>query len=193
MGDLILGLILLIALLDGWRRGVIKILGSYGGVIIGVFLARRLTPAIVKTLLPQLEAQIGSAIAAGNPAGGAASPLLAEWFFTNSALGRLLELVIFVALTSAITWLVRFATGSFGSMVNFTPLIGHISRSLGALLQMLIYVMIIYCVYVWILPWLISIAPEIAVVNTIFTSSQLVLQLILEIGSMIWYSALSII
>ena len=37
MGDLILGIILLIALLDGWRRGIIKLLGSYGGIIIGVF------------------------------------------------------------------------------------------------------------------------------------------------------------
>lgn len=189
MGDLILGLILLIALLDGWRRGVIKILGSYGGIIIGVFLARRLTPQLVKTALPQLEEQLGNAMSAS----GMPSPMLAEWFFTNSALGRLLELVIFVALTSAITWVVRRSANSFGRMVNYTPLIGQVSRSLGALLQALIYVMILYCVYVWLLPWLISIAPELTAVNTIFTSSKLVLQLILEIGSMIWYSALAII
>ena len=188
MGDLILGLILLIALLDGWRRGIIKILGSYGGIIIGVFLARRLTPVLVNMLLPQLQEQIGNALPPS-----AASPMLAEWFFTNSALGRLLELIIFVVLTSAVTWLVRFGTGALGSMINFTPLIGHVSRSLGAVLQMLIFVMVIYCIYVWVLPWLISIIPELAVVNTIFTSSQLVLQLITEIGSLIWYSALSII
>ncbi len=188
MGDIILGLILLIALLDGWRRGVVKILGSYGGVIVGVFMARRLTPQIVGMITPQLEEHMGDAlIQAGN------SPLLAEWFFTNTALGRLLEIAIFVAITSAVTWLVRFGTGSFGRMVNHTPMLGHISRSLGACLQMLIYVMFLYCIYVWIMPWLISLVPELSVVNTIFTSSKLVLQLILELGSLIWFSALSII
>ncbi len=187
MGDLILGIILLIALLDGWRRGIIKILGSYGGIIVGVFLARRLTPLLLPMLLPQLEEHLGQAT--GNSPD---SVLLAEWFFTDSALGRLLELVIFIVLTSAITWLVRFATGAFGSVINFTPLIGHVSRSLGACLQLLIYIMLLYLIYVWILPWLISLLPDLAVVNTIFTSSKLVLQFILEIGSLIWYSALSI-
>ena len=166
MGDLILGIILLIALLDGWRRGIIKILGSYGGIIVGVFLARRLTPLLLPMLLPQLEKHLGQTTGISPD-----SVLLAEWFFTDSALGRLLELVIFIVLTSAITWLVRFATGAFGSVINFTPL---------------------YLIYVWILPWLISLLPDLAVVNTIFTSSKLVLQFILEIGSLIWYSALSI-
>ena len=55
MGDLILGIILLIALLDGWRRGIIKLLGSYGGIIIGVFLARRLTPLLLPSILPKFE------------------------------------------------------------------------------------------------------------------------------------------
>ncbi len=55
MGDLILGIILLIALLDGWRRGIIKLLGSYGGIIIGVFLARRLTPLLLPSILPKLR------------------------------------------------------------------------------------------------------------------------------------------
>lgn len=186
MGDLILGLILLIALLDGWRRGIIKILGSYGGIIIGVFLARRLTPRLVMLALPQLEEQLAGAMTATVD-----SPMLAEWFFTNSAIGRLLETVIFVALTAAITWLVRFGTNALGSIINFTPLIGHVSRSLGAVMQMLIFVMIIYCLYVWILPWLVGIIPELAVVNTIFTSSQVVIQFILEVGSLIWYSALA--
>ena len=111
MGDLILGVILLIALLDGWRRGIIKILGSYGGIIIGVFLARRLTPVLLNMLLPHVEEHLGNAMVnTGN------SAMLAEWFFTDTALGRLLELVIFIVLTSAITWLVRFATGAFGSI-----------------------------------------------------------------------------
>ena len=99
----------------------------------------------------------------------------------------------FVLLTAAITWLVRFMTGAFGSVVNATPLIGSLSRGLGALLELLIYIMVLYFIYVWFLPWLVGLLPDLAVVNTIFTSSQVVLGIILDIGSLIWYSALTVI
>ena len=188
MGDLILGIILLIALLDGWRRGIIKLLGSYGGIIIGVFLARRLTPLLLPSILPKFEEHLGQTMQET-----ANSPLLADWFFSNTAMGRLLELVIFVLLTAAITWLVLFMTGAFGSVVNATPLIGSLSRGLGALLELLIYIMVLYFIYVWFLPWLVGLLPDLAVVNTIFTSSQVVLGIILDIGSLIWYSALTVI
>ena len=181
MGDLILGIILLIALLDGWRRGIIKLLGSYGGIIIGVFLARRLTPLLLPSILPKFEEHLGQTMQET-----ANSPLLADWFFSNTAMGRLLELVIFVLLTAAITWLVSFMTGAFGSVVNATPLIGSLSRGLGALLELLIYIMVLYFIYVWFLPWLVGLLPDLAVVNTIFTSSQVVLGIILDIGSLIW-------
>ena len=73
------------------------------------------------------------------------------------------------------------------------PLIGSLSRGLGALLELLIYIMVLYFIYVWFLLWLVGLLPDLAVVNTIFTSSQVVLGIILDIGSLIWYSALTVI
>lgn len=183
MGDLILGIILLIAVLDGYRRGVIKILGSFGGVFIGIFIARRITPV----LLPILAKNLGLALyGAGVPAH---SQLVATWFYTNTALGRLIELVLFIVLVSAVTWLVRFLVNAFGSVVNATPLIGFVSRVLGACLELFIYAMVLYFIYVWLLPWLISLIPQLAAVRKIFTSSAYVLPVILDIGSLVWHSA----
>lgn len=184
MGDLILGIILLVAVLDGWRRGIIKILGSFGGVFIGIFIARRLTPV----LLPLIADQLGLALY-GAPA-HAQSQLVANWFFTTTALGRVIELTLFIVLTAAITWLVRFLVNAFGSVVNATPLIGFVSRALGACLELFIYAMVLYFIYAWALPWLISLIPQLAVVNTIFTSSAVVLPIICDIGGLVWYTAL---
>lgn len=183
MGDLILGIILVIAVLDGYRRGVIKILGSFGGVFIGIFIARRLTPL----LLPVLANTLGLALYdAGAPA---YSQLVAAWFYTNTALGRLVELVLFIVLTAAVTWLVHFLVSAFGSVVNATPLIGFISRVLGACLELFVYAMVLYFIYAWLLPWLIGLIPQLAVVNSIFTSSKYVLPIILDIGALVWHSA----
>ena len=38
MGDLILFVLLLIGVLDGWRHGVIKLLGNIGGVLVGIMV-----------------------------------------------------------------------------------------------------------------------------------------------------------
>lgn len=184
MGDLILGIILLIALLDGYRRGVIKLLGSFGGALIGVFVARRLTPHLLLWLQGQFDLLLVDAAQ-----GGPAAELLAGWFFANTMLGRLLELAVFVALTAAVTWLVRFLVNALGSVVNATPLVGFVSRALGAALELLIYCAALYFIYMWFMPWLVGVAPAAAPVNSIFASSQYVLRLVEELGGLIWYSA----
>lgn len=185
MGDLILGIILLIALLDGYRRGVIKILGSFGGIVIGVFLARRLTPEVLPWLATTLQLPIYD-----GASGAGVSPALAQWFYTNTALGRIVELVIFLVLTAAVTWVVRFLVNAFGSVVNATPLVGFVSRTLGAVLELFIYAAALYFIYIWFLPWLIGVVPEAKAVNSIFTSSRYVLQVILELGGLVWHTAL---
>lgn len=184
MGDLILGILLIVAVLDGWRRGIIKILGSFGGLFVGIFIARRLTPV----LLPVIAKQFDLALY-GAPA-HAQSALVANWFFTTTALGRIVELALFIVLTAAITWLVHFPVNAFGSLVNATPLIGCVSRALGACLELFVYAMVLYFIYAWLLPWLISLIPQLAVVNTLFTSSKYVLPVIADIGSLVWYTAL---
>lgn len=187
MGDLILGIILLVAVLDGYRRGIIKILGSFGGVFIGIFIARRLTPV----LLPIVANQLGLALWGGTSP--VHSELVTAWFYTNTALGRIVELTLFIVLTAAITWLVKFLVNAFGSVVNATPLIGFVSRVLGACLELFVYAMVLYFIYAWLLPWLISLIPQLAVVNTIFTSSQFVLPIICDIGGLVWYTAMQAI
>ena len=62
---------------------------------------------MLPSILPKFEEHLGQTMQET-----ANSPLLADWFFSNTAMGRLLELVIFVLLTAAITWLVRFMTGA---------------------------------------------------------------------------------
>lgn len=183
MGDLILGIVLLAAILDGWRRGVIKLLGGFGGIIVGIFVARRVTPVLLGHLGDTLGGQQGAS-------DGAA---LAQLFFTNSAMERLLELVVFIVVTAVVTWLVRLAVGAFGSVVNATPLVGFVSRVTGACLETFAYAMLVYFLYVWFLPWLIGIIPEAAPVNGIFTSSQYVLQPMLDIGSLVWHSTWDVV
>ena len=170
MGDLILGIILLAAILDGWRRGVIKLLGGFGGVLVGVFVARRITPVLLLRLGEEL-----------NAAGG--------WFFTNTAAERLLEMVIFIVVTAVVTWLVRVLVHAAGSVVNATPLVGFVSRVTGACLEAFAYAMLVYFLYVWFIPWLVGVLPEAAPVNSIFTSSQYLLPPVLELGSLVWHSA----
>jgi uncharacterized membrane protein required for colicin V production len=185
MGDLILGLILLIAVLDGYRRGVIKILGSFGGVFVGIFVARQATPVLLPLVAEKLNlALYGSDISSE-------STLVASWFFTNTVLGRLLELVLFVVITAAVTWLVRFLVSGFGSVVNHTPLIGYVSRVLGACLELFVYAVVLYFLYVWFLPWLEGIIPQVGMVTAIFTSSQYVLNVILDIGGLVWHTAVA--
>ena len=183
MGDLILGILLLVAVWDGYRRGVIKLLGSFGGLVVGIFAARRLTPV----LLPLLGQKLNMSLYGG--ATNDSSQLVADWFFTNTALGRLIELVLFVVLTAVITWLVHWLVGAVGSLVNATPLVGFVSRVLGACVEVFVLAMVLYFLYAWFLPWLVSIIPESAAIYGIFTSSQYLLPIIKDIGSLVWYSA----
>lgn len=187
MGDLILFVLLLIGLLDGWRHGVIKLLGNAGGVLVGIMVARRLTPL----LLPALADKLGLALYGAT--GTEQSQLMASWFFTETAAGRLAELVLFILLTSIVTWLVRFLVNAAGTVVNATPLVGFISRVLGACLELLVFATVLYFIYKWFLPWLIGVAPDLAVLNTIFTSSKYVLPVVLDIGSLVWASAVQAI
>lgn len=175
MGDLILGVVLLAAVLDGWRRGVIKLLGGFGGVIVGVFVSRRVTPVLLSRVNNELGVTDGAA--------------LAQFFLGSSALERLLELVIFIVVTAVVTWLVRVLVNAFGSVVNATPLVGFVSRVTGACLEVFAYAMLIYFLCVWFMPWLLGIMPEAAPVNSIFTSSQYVLPPVLDIGGLVWHSA----
>lgn len=170
MGDLILGILLLAAALDGWRRGVIKLLGGFGGVLVGIFVARRVTPVLLLRLGDELSAS-------------------GKWFFTDTAAERLLEMVIFIVVTAVVTWLVRLLVSAVGSVVNSTPLVGFVSRVTGACLEIFAYTMLVYFLYVWFLPWLIGIIPEAAPVNSIFTSSQYLLRPVLDTGSLVWHSA----
>lgn len=184
MGDLILGIFLLIALFDGYRRGIIKILGSFGGVFVGIFIARRLTPVLLPLLADSLGLALYDAPAHSH------SAVVTQWFYTTTAMGRIIELVLFIVLTSAITWLVKFLVNAFGSVVNATPLIGFVSRVLGACLELFVYAMVLYFIYAWLLPWLISIIPQLSAVNSIFTTSHYVLPIICDIGGLVWYTAM---
>lgn len=187
MGDLILFVLLLIGVLDGWRHGVIKLLGNIGGVLVGIMVARRLTPL----LLPALADKLGLALY--GVTGTEQSQLAASWFFTETAAGRLAELVLFILLTSIVTWLVRFLVNTAGTVVNATPLVGFISRVLGACLELFVFSTVLYFIYKWFLPWLIGLAPDLTVLNTIFTSSKYVLPVVMDIGSLVWASAVQVI
>jgi hypothetical protein len=148
-------------------------------------VARQATPVLLPLVAEKLNlALYGSDISSE-------STLVASWFFTNTALGRLLELVLFVVITAAVTWLVRFLVSGFGSVVNHTPLIGYVSRVLGACSELFVYAVVLYFLYVWFLPWLEGIIPQVGMVTAIFTSSQYVLNVILDIGGLVWHTAVA--
>ncbi len=184
MGDLVFGIILLLALFYGWRLGVVKIIGGVGAVVGGIFLARRITPLV----LPWLEQTFGWSVdQALTEATG--SPILSTLFFSDTQMGRLVELILFIIIVAIVTWLLRKAANLVGGIINMTPLVGYISRVLGAALSLVTWAVLIYAAYAWLLPWLTTLIPAVGKVNDLFDSSVYLFPIIKEIGLSAWYLA----
>lgn len=185
MGDLILGVLLLLAAYYGWHKGVIKIIGGIGAVIGGIFIARRLTPL----LMPWLEETLGQAVSQAPVAEPGSSSIFTSLFVSETQLGRLIELIVFLVVVCIITWLLRKLANFLGNVINMTPLVGFISRVLGLVLAVCAWSVVIYACDIWLLPWLASLIQPVEQVIAVLDSSKYVLPLIQALGFEVWYLA----
>lgn len=177
MGDLLLAVLLLLSIWYGWKKGVVKILAGPGAVIGGIFFARH----IVALVAPLVTAKVQTSAAAVSQDAG--TDFLTGLFLSSSLFGRLLELVMFLLIVGVVVWIFRKLTKAVGDIANATPVIGFICRVLGVVLALICLGVLIYIVYLWLVPALAAIIPGVMVVNDIIGSSEIVLPLIQLLGN----------
>ncbi len=99
----------------GWHRGLLRVLGGVGGLVIAFMLARKLSATLIPFLLQLLPP--------GEAAGTASAwqTVLAQLFYSNSLLGRIVELILFILLFGIITWLIHFLVGFTTRVLEFNP------------------------------------------------------------------------
>lgn len=124
--DIILAILLILAMMYGWHRGLLRVLGGVGGLVIAFMLARKLSATLIPFLLQLLPPgeMVGTA--------SAWQTVFEQLFYSNSLLGRIVELILFVLLFGIITWLIHFLVGFITRVLNLTPL-GFVNRFLGLL------------------------------------------------------------
>ena len=179
MGDILLAALLLLGLWYGWRKGVVKILAGPGAVIGGIFFARHL----VGFVAPLLAAKLQNTAAAADA--NLETQFLSGLFFSSSFFGRLVEAVLFFLIVGLVVWIFRKLTKTLGDIVNSTPLVGFVCRTLGAVLAVLCMGVLIYIVHIWAVPWLAVAIPQVQALGDLMNSSVLVLPFIEGVGSMI--------
>lgn len=179
MGDLLLTVLLLLSVVYGWKKGVIKILAGPGAVIGGVFFARH----IVAFAAPLVTAKVQTSAAAVSRNAG--TELLTGLFFSSSLFGMLLELVMFLLIVGIVIWVFRKLTKTMGDIANATPFIGFVCRLAGAAVAFVCFGVLVYVVYIWLVPVLAGIVPGITVINDVIGGSEVVFPLIKQLGSLI--------
>lgn len=179
--DIILAILLILAMMYGWHRGLLRVLGGVGGLVIAFMLARKLSATLIPFLLQLLPP--GEAVGTAS----AWQTVLAQLFYSNSLLGRIVELILFILLFGIITWLIHFLVGFTTRVLNLTPL-GFVNRFLGLLAGFLVMAFLLSALSLWLVPafaagktsgfWL--------VLSNMFTSSQYLLPIIEKIGLWGW-------
>lgn len=179
MGDILLAVLLLLGLWYGWRKGVVKILAGPGAVIGGICFARHL----VGFVAPLLAAKLQNSAAAADV--NLETQFLSGLFFSSSFFGRLVEAVLFFLIVGLVVWIFRKLTKTLGDIVNATPLVGFVCRTLGAVVAVLCMGVLIYIAHIWAVPWLAVAVPGVQALGDLLSSSVLVLPFIEGVGSMI--------
>ena len=179
--DIILAILLILAMMYGWHRGLLRVLGGVGGLVIAFMLARKLSATLIPFLLQLLPPgeMVGTA--------SAWQTVFEQLFYSNSLLGRIVELILFVLLFGIITWLIHFLVGFITRVLNLTPL-GFVNRFLGLLAGFLVMSFVLSALSLWLVPAFAAgkTSGFWVVLSNMFTSSQYLLSIIEKIGLWGW-------
>ena len=173
LSDIILLGVVLLAIIYGWRMGTINVVAKIGAYLLGYRLSRYLSPFVAQYFAQSFPGMVS---------GGQNEKLQVFFslFFNGSGSGgfltRLLEMIAFVVVFTASTWLIRKAafamTGIFGR-----GLLGRLNRAIGAFLAGLIVLALIVIVADIILPALTGLGMNSAPLD-FFNNSSLVMPLL---------------
>ncbi len=155
MGDIILGVCILIGLLIGWKAGALRQLAGIGAAAAGWYAARLgslslATWAAEKFNLTQ---------AADGVLGGSGAFLSA--LSLDGLVSPLLRSISFLLIFLVVFWLVRRFVRALSDILHGS-LIGKVDRLLGALIGGILALLIIGVLVFWLLPMLLAMpaAPE---------------------------------
>ena len=180
LGDIIIAVVMLLGILFGWKRGLVKIIGGCGAVYFGIVAGRHITAAI----MPWVDGLIKGA---ANSAGVQTyeEEILTTLLFSNTLTARIIEVVVLVFVTIIVVAILRRLARFLGNVINHTPLIGFISRFFGAILAFLVFTAAMYAVLIWVFPLLADV-EFVARLNSIVRSSQYLLPYVWSLGGWAW-------
>lgn len=177
-GDILLGIILLLGALWGLGRGLVKLLGGFGGVVLAGIMARNLAALFVPFLLDYLPLPQTEAVA--SPVGQA---LLQTLFYSSSWLGYLIEIIFFLLFFAGVYLILKALTVLVDKIVDWTPLAG-VNSLLGAVIGVFVVALLLALVECWLLPVFAGSASGFwHWLNRIFASSHYVAPFINQMGT----------
>ena len=173
LSDIILLGVILLAAVYGWRMGTINVVAKIGAYLLGYRLSRYLSPYVAQYFAQSFPRMVS---------GGENEKLQAFFslFFNSSGPGgfltRILEMIAFVVVFTASTWLIRKAAFAMTGIFS-RGLLGRLNRAIGAFLAALIALALIMIVADVILPALTGLGMNSAALD-FFNNSSLVMPLL---------------
>ncbi len=184
LGDIILGVLLILAMMWGWHKGFLRILGGIGGIFLAILLARRLSAVLVPYLIKLLPE-------AATPASATNTwqILLKQLFYSSSVPGHVAELVLAVVLFAVIYFIIHLLVSLVSRVLNLTFL-GFFNRILGVAAGVFVVTLVIASFSLWLVPTFAAGKTEglWSMLSQLFATSDYVLPWVEKIG--VW--ALSI-
>ncbi len=173
--DWVLLVILVLAILAGYRMGTIRVIAGVGSLILGYEFARSFSAPVAEyltTLLPVFKPSTGA---------GEAMSFISMFIDTTSAANRLLQIIAFVAIFIIVSWVLRkiaaLLTSAFGH-----SLLGAINSGVGAVLMLILIGLLLLIFADNILPALVEMGLSKQLLVQ-FDSSKAVMPLIRYIAS----------
>ena len=180
IGDIIIAIVMLFGIGFGWKRGLIKIIGGCGAVYFGIVAGRYIT----SWLMPWIDSLIGTA-ADNVGVQTYEEEIFTSLLFSNSLTARIIEVVILVFITLIVVKILRRLAHFLGNVINHTPLVGFVSRFLGALIAFLVFVAALYALMLWVFPWFGEVSFVMKLEN-ILRSSRYLLPYVQSLGGWAW-------
>ena len=151
IADIIIAILLILALLYGWRKGTVNVLAQAGSLILAYQAARACSAKIAAYLVNVLPPFNGTAAAGADEGSRQALALLSLFLDTSTVANRLLEALLYIAIFIFVRWLVRKAarmlTGVFGR-----GLLGKLNKAIGAFAALVLMIALIVITVNIILP-----------------------------------------
>lgn len=168
--DWVLLVILVLAILAGYRLGTIRVVAGVGSLVLGYQVARSYSAPVAEYLTTKLPVF--------SPSSGAGEALgfISMFIDTTSAANRVLQIVAFVAIFIIVSWILRKIAALLTSIFGHS-LLGAINSGVGAVLMLILMGLLLLIFADNILPALVEMGLSNQLLQQ-FDSSQAVMPLI---------------